>query len=672
MPDTVLEDVIKRLTEYAKGILTHDFQSEPVRISPDPFNINELSSAIEQLATEYRDSLLRAEETMWAQATAERRMEEMLLYETSILNNMADGLIAVDPNGIIDLFNPAFLSMFNLSDREISGREYSEIFAADLTALVGNVMSEKKETIRGEISLADGRIGRAIGTPILNGEFLGSVVLVHDITKEKEIDSMKTDFISTVSHELRTPLTSVLGFAKIIKRRLNDEIFPHVKTEDKKIQRMINQVDGNIGIIISEGERLTKLINDVLDIAKMEAGKIEWKKEALSVGEIIERAATAASALFEQKGLRLVKDIEDGLPEITGDGDRLMQVIINLISNAVKFTDKGSITCRARKVWNEKEELADFVEISVIDTGVGIAKEDNWKVFEKFKQVGDVLTDKPTGTGLGLPICKQIVEHHGGRIWVESELGKGSAFSFALPVRRETGISMEAIDKEIFIRQLREHIAIAPQPAISGKTILAVDDDPNIREFLRQELEAAGYRVNEASDGIEAINMIKKQRPDLIILDIMMPKMSGFDVAAVIKNDPATMDIPIIILSIIEDRERGYRVGIDKYLTKPVNTDELLHEIEMLISKGVSKKKVLVVDEDETTVKTLSEALVTKGYNVVSVCNGNECIARAKAEKPDMIIMDAVILERNDIVKTLRFEKGLENVLFILLGKGKE
>lgn len=664
MPDTVLGDVIKRLTEYAKGILSHDFQAEPIRISPDPYNINELSSAIEQLATEYRESLLRAEETVWRQAIAERQMEEMLLYETSILNNMADGLVAINQNGIIDIFNPAFLSMFNLSDREIAGREYNEIFAADLTSLIEKGMSGEKGTIKGEISLANGRIGRVIVNPILNDEFLGSVVLVHDITKEKEIDNMKTDFISTVSHELRTPLTSVLGFAKIIKRRLNDDIFPQVKTEDKKIQKAINQVEGNIGIIISEGERLTKLINDVLDIAKMEAGKIEWKKEALSIGEIIERAATATYALFEQKGLRLVKDIEDGLPEIIGDRDRLIQVIINLISNAVKFTDKGSVTCTAKR-------SGDQIVVSVIDTGRGIAKEDTLKVFEKFKQVGEVLTDKPAGTGLGLPICKQIVEHHGGRIWVESELGKGSVFSFALPVPSETGISMEAIDKDIFIRQLREHITAAPQPNISGKTILAVDDDPNIREFLRQELEAVGYRVNEASDGIEAINMIKKERPDLILLDIMMPKMNGFDVAAVIKSDPATMDIPIIILSIIEDKERGYRIGVDKYLTKPVNTDELLHEIETLISKGASKKKVLVVDEDETTIKTLSEALAIKGYNVVSACNGSECIVRAKTEMPDVIIMDSIISDYDNIVKTLKFEKGLENVLFILLGKGK-
>ena len=666
MSDTVLEDIVKRLTDYTKGILSHDFPDEPL-ISTDLFNFNELLSAIKQLASEYRDSMLRAEEIMWAQAVTERQMEEMLLYQTSILSNMADGLVAVNPDGTINIFNPAFLSMFNLSDREISGRQYTEIFAADLTSLIEKGMHGKKETIRGEISLADGRIGRAIVTPILNDDLLGSVVLVHDITKEKEIDNMKTDFISTVSHELRTPLTSVLGFAKIIKRKLNDDIFPLIKTtDDKKIQRAINQVDGNIGIIISEGERLTKLINDVLDIAKMEAGKIEWKKEALSVGEIIERAATAASALFEQKGLRLVKDIEDGLPEIIGDRDRLMQVIINLISNAVKFTDKGSVTCRAKRD-------GDQIVVSVIDKGMGIAKEDQQKVFEKFKQVGNVLTDKPIGTGLGLPICKQIIEHHGGKIWVESELGKGSAFSFSLPVRCKTGVSMESIDKDIFIRQLREHIAAEPrQQAVSGKTILAVDDDPNIREFLRQELEAAGYRVNEASDGIEAIDMIKKERPDLILLDIMMPKMSGFDVAAVIKNDPATMDIPIIVLSIVEDKERGYRIGIDRYLTKPVNTDELLREIEMLISSGVSKKKVLVVDEDEAAIKTLSEALEAKGYHVSSVCNGNECIDRAKDEKPDIIIMNSIISERDDIVKTLRFEKGLENVLFILLGKCKE
>ena len=241
-----------------------------------------------------------------------------------------------------------------------------------------------------------------------------------------EADAAKSSFLSTVSHELRTPLTSVLGFAKIIKKRLEDRIFPLVPTGDRKIAQTIQQVDDNLKVVVSEGERLTKLIDDVLDLAKIEAGKLEWHMEPVTIGDVIDRATAATSSLFEQKGLRLVKEVAADLPSITGDRDRLIQVVINLISNAVKFTDAGSITCRAVR------RGGDLV-VSVIDTGMGIAPADQPKVFERFKQVGDTLTDKPKGTGLGLPICREIVEHHGGRVWVESALGQGSTFSFSLP-----------------------------------------------------------------------------------------------------------------------------------------------------------------------------------------------------------------------------------------------
>jgi signal transduction histidine kinase len=240
-----------------------------------------------------------------------------------------------------------------------------------------------------------------------------------------ELDNMKSDFLSTVSHELRTPLTSVLGFAKIIRKRLEEVIFPTVDLNDKKVERATRQVKENISIIVSEGERLTTLINDVLDLAKMEAGRTDWNMEPLSMSEVIDRATAATMSLFDQKGLELIKDVEEDLPSVMGDNDKLIQTVINLISNAVKFADKGSVTCRVRKT-------GDKITVSVIDTGLGIAKEDQEKVFEKFKQVGDTLTDKPKGTGLGLPICKHIVEHHGGEIWIESERGKGSNFSFTL------------------------------------------------------------------------------------------------------------------------------------------------------------------------------------------------------------------------------------------------
>ncbi|RIK59444.1 hypothetical protein DCC62_28660, partial [candidate division KSB1 bacterium] len=240
----------------------------------------------------------------------------------------------------------------------------------------------------------------------------------------------KSDFLSNVSHELRTPLTSVLGFTKIIKNRLEEKLFPLLHNDDRKTQRLVDQVKENLNVVVVEGERLTTLINNVLDLAKIEAGKVEWNMETLAVPEIIERAAAATASLFESSGLKLIKDLDGDLPEIIGDRDKLIQVVINLISNAVKFTEKGEVACCAKRKDSE-------IVISVSDTGIGISTEDQPKVFEKFTQVGDTLTDKPKGTGLGLTICKEIVEHHGGRIWVESELGKGSTFSFALPVDTE-------------------------------------------------------------------------------------------------------------------------------------------------------------------------------------------------------------------------------------------
>jgi signal transduction histidine kinase len=190
----------------------------------------------------------------------------------------------------------------------------------------------------------------------------------------------------------------------------------------------VRQVTENLDIIVAEGERLTALINDVLDLAKIEAGKVIWHMQPLSIPDVVERATAATATLFERKGLKLIKEMEPDLPPIVGDRDRLIQVMINLISNAVKFSERGSVTCRVAQADGD-------ILVSVIDTGVGIAEADRLRVFDRFTQVGDTLTDKPKGTGLGLPICKEIVEHHGGRIWVESEPGKGSNFSFTLPIR---------------------------------------------------------------------------------------------------------------------------------------------------------------------------------------------------------------------------------------------
>ncbi|HLO51072.1 MAG TPA: ATP-binding protein [Kamptonema sp.] len=645
------------LTEDEIGILAQAFNQMIEQVKSSNQELSNYSQTLEQRVTA---------------ATAE--LQDTLSYLASIIDTIADGLLVTNVNGRITRFNPALTNMFALENIDLTGKFTEEVFGSQVSELIDNTKRPPHEISTVELAMPGGRFAKGSGVAILkksesDGQaptYIGSVILLRDITAEKEVDQMKTDFISTVSHELRTPLTSVLGFAKLIQKKLEENVFPIVVTEDKKVQRAVKQVGDNLQIIITEGKRLTDLINDLLDVAKMEAGKIDWKMEPMRVDDLIDRAIAATSALFENKGLEPIKEIDEELPEFMGDKDKLIQVMINLISNSIKFTDKGSVTCKASKIANE-------IKISVIDTGMGIAESDQPKVFEKFKQVGDTLTDKPKGTGLGLPICKQIVEHHGGKIWVESELGKGSKFSFTLPLTAaetiETGI--KKLDMNTFLKQLRDHVSNDTLGEKQQKTILVVDDDDNIRKLLKQQLEAEGYAVKEAQDGKNAIVTAKRELPDLIILDVMMPEMNGFDVAAILRNDPITMGIPIVINSGVEDKERGYRIGVDRYFIKSSDSEPMLQEIGWLLSQGSSKKKVLIVDENVSEVRTLAEVLKARGYSVTEALTGEEFRKKAMAVKPDLIIADADVWQKSEILQALRFEKDLENTFFLMLGENK-
>jgi signal transduction histidine kinase/DNA-binding response OmpR family regulator len=661
------------LTNYANGLIAHDYSAVIDVRSGDEFET--LAGALKYLAFDVQGMLERLDDSAWEIAKKDVELENTLNRLNAIVENMADGLLVTDTEGKVVRANRALLEMFHLTKDDPVGMDSSRFLGKELPILMkGFEPDGHSNSVSAEIELPGRRIGKALAAPIFHkatsetsdqmseeNVCMGTVTIIRDVTREKEIDHMKTDFISLVSHELRTPLTSILGFARIISKRLEDSIFPLVATEDRKALKGMTQVKENLHIIVVEGERLTAIINDVLDIAKMEAGKMDWRKEPVSVEEVIRHATASVRPLFDHKGLRLHVDIAEGLPQVTGDRDRLVQAMVNLLSNAVKFTDAGSVTCRA--------SLSDEgILISIADTGIGIAEADIEKVFEKFKQVGDTLTDKPRGTGLGLPICRQIVQYHGGRIWVESAECRGSTIFITLPVETGSRTFSKTVALDALVNRLKEHVEGLPSTYTGqGRDILLVDDDAYIRRFLRQDLESEGYNITEAADGIEALAQVREKRPDLIVLDVMMPGMNGFDVAAVIRNDPVTMDIPIIILSIVEDLERGYRVGVDRYLTKPVDMDVLLGEIGTLISQGASRKKVMVVDENASTVEMLTGALAAKGYAVVNASRG-DCLLKADLERPDMIIIDAVLSDRHDIVRTLRFNKGLERVVFVLLG----
>jgi PAS domain S-box-containing protein len=434
---------LNKLTEYSRKVAQHDFTAQVEIRSKD--EIGMLADTMQSMALELSDVFERYE---LALKDAIIELQNTLSYLTAVIDHMADGLLVGDIDGIITHVNPALSTMFGMRESDLMGKSCRDLFGDDLAEIVQKSRHHPEAVYTTEIALAGGRTGKAVATGIQQDYFplegtekgIGSVVLIRDITSEKEVDLMKTDFISTVSHELRTPLTSVKGFTEIIKKKLEEDILKLVPAGDRKSEGAIKRVRDNIEIILSESERLTTLIDDLLDIAKLEAGKVQWKSESVLVDDIIERAHSATSALFERKGLLFQKKVEGSLPEIVGDRDKLIQVVINLLSNAVKFTERGRVTCSARRANGD-------ILVSVIDTGIGIAEVDRQTVFEKFKQAGDTLTDKPKGTGLGLPICRQIITHHGGIIWVESEHGKGSAFSFTLPVSAAPAVEVTRKDQ---------------------------------------------------------------------------------------------------------------------------------------------------------------------------------------------------------------------------------
>jgi signal transduction histidine kinase len=264
----------------------------------------------------------------------------------------------------------------------------------------------------------------------LHQAFFDMVTSLHQaMTRAEVADRTKSDFLSMVSHEIRTPLTSILGFTKIIDKEFKRRVLPVLDESGRDTGPARQRIRGNIDIILTEGGRLTELLNDVLDLAKLEAGRIDWRFEELSVADLADHTLRAMESLFQDKGLAWENRVQPDLPRVCGDRNRLTQVLVNLVSNAVKFTDSGLVAVEARLE-------AGMVLVSVSDTGPGIGADDVQAVFEKFRQGGDIDVNKPKGTGLGLPICKQIVEFHGGTIWVESEPGTGSTFCFTLPAHR--------------------------------------------------------------------------------------------------------------------------------------------------------------------------------------------------------------------------------------------
>ncbi len=580
-----------------------------------------------------------------------------------IIDNMADGLLVTSQDARIVLVNPAFEQMVAHPQVQLIGRALERVVVCDaLVNLIRRAVLETSSVFSVNCELND-RVLRASATALHNGT--GTITVLRDVTHEVVVDRMKTEFISTVSHELRTPLTSVLGFTKLINKSLQRDVLPVLPPDAHKAQRSLSRILQNLDIVNTEGERLTHLINDVLDIAKMESGRIKWHDQELDIAALVRSVVEQMQPLASEHNNRLRIDIGQNVSRLFADPKRIRQVLTNLLSNALKFTDRGQVWVRVRLVssedmvrrWQYPEENSGGVWIAVEDTGVGIPEKEIPNLFQHFNQVReDILVNKPKGTGLGLAICSEIVTHYGGQIWVESELDRGSTFSFVLPLRIAYPLHEVALESS----PVRAPEAQVETASSSQPLVLIVDDELHIRNLLKQELLEAGYQVLEAKNGVGAVAMARRYRPALILLDVMMPDISGFDVIKILKSDAVTDSIPVLILSIVEDQEHGLALGADAYLTKPVQVDVLLHTMDTLVTRTASVPHASI----ESPFAHITQLLRHRGFRAVDGYDSRDLTDQIDIEVLEDLFVNLDVAES---FKIMRFQDATSAQMIIVI-----
>lgn len=464
----------------------------------------------------------------------------------------------------------------------------------------------------------------------------------------RQLDQLKSDFLSSVSHELRTPLTSIRGFASLIDREFVRSFAPQAE-DNPVLQKKSSRIQDNLKIILKESERLTRLINDVLDLAKIESGRTEWRDTVLPVADFVRDAANATAGMFEHKSsVALRLEIAPDLPPFVGDADRMQQVLVNLLNNAAKFTDHGSVTVQA---WLSE---AQRIRIDVRDTGIGFPPEDAESIFDKFQQAkqGDTLMDRPKGTGLGLAICREIVNRHGGRIWADSAPGAGSVFSIELPPAASAQVAAAQACADAAARADTVAAGAAESGAgarMSLTRVLVVDDDQAVRDYFTQLLQEQGYEVVTAADGEAALAAARLHQPDLITMDLAMPVMDGRTAIGRLRADPELRRIPIMVISAIPGWETA---GGDVAMSKPLDERCFVENIHVLLRDGRAdaggrEVDFLVLYADGQAKSAVPESF--SAYCRVSFCPVGDLISRVQAGFEGMVAIPVDLLNKVDI-----------------------
>jgi signal transduction histidine kinase/DNA-binding response OmpR family regulator/ligand-binding sensor domain-containing protein len=458
----------------------------------------------------------------------------------------------------------------------------------------------------------------------------------------EEANQAKSRFLANMSHELRTPLNAIIGFSEILVERLQEKLEPKYL--------------GFLSSILTSGQLLLAIINDILDLSKVEAGKMEIFPETFPVRSAIESTCQVMKGLSARKNVTFDVDVTEDVGDVETDHAKFEQILYNLLSNAVKFSrSHGVVTIRARRL-AATSTRPEAVSVTVIDRGIGIAPEHLDVIFDEFRQIDSSAT-RQSGTGLGLSLVKKFVELQKGTVAVESALAQGSTFTFTLPVRFEGASIPSPI--------------VNPDGSVMppGKRVLVVEDDDDAYESLSAYLQSAGYVSIRARTGEDALRLAASMQPMAITLDLVLPGVQGIDVLRRLKGNPKTSGMPVIIVSMIDSREIGMAFGADDYFVKPVDWPRMLRRLADITANGTRTKRLLLIDDDVAVHDMLEHELALEGYQLEKAFSGAEGLERAEATRPDVIILDLAMpdLSGYQVAEMLRQRESTAGIPIVVL-----
>ena len=612
-------DVMDRIRELVGRLQVREFQALQDRILAAQ-NAQRRTSLILEVGSTCAVLFLAFAMYVIFKDLRERRIIEQtadrLRHQTQlILESAGDGIIGVGPHHRIVFVNPAAERLLRYQSGELVGRD---VFVALHPTRADGVAIPQDETpivqalVEGsQRTSAEGTFWRKDGTsfpaqytgaPIrTNSGIIGAVITFQDVTRRREIDRMKDEFISVVSHELRTPLTSIRGALGLLA---GGKVGPF----PEKAQRMLD-------IAVNNTDRLVRLINDILDIERIDSGRVTMQKREVEIGDLITQAVEVMRPMADKNNV--VLEVSPVTATVLADPDRMIQTFTNLISNAIKFSSPSS------KILVAGTKNADHVTLSVTDKGRGIPPDKLQSIFERFQQVDASDSREKGGTGLGLAICRTIVQQHGGEIWAESQLGQGSTFHVTLPLAESTASSEPRLAR--------------------GATVLLCDDDAAVREVVSHLLEERGFRVHAVGTGAEAIRSAQSTQPDLIILDLLMPAMNGWQVIDSLKSAPATAHIPVVIFSVMRPNGGGRDEAVAGWVTKPLEESQFFRTLSEALRGRTATTRVLIVEDDPELAGLMDSMLHQDHVETRIARSGRETIQILPEFRPDLLVLDIVL-----------------------------